>query len=322
MKKIKQHISSFFRLLRRMLIGGLIQQGYQKKTPSVIIIEPTNFCNLKCSCCPQGNIPKTERRQGFMNRETFLQILNNIDLPIKEICLYLHGEPFLNKDLDFFVAQIDKLEKVLTSIYSNGYNIDIELVKKVLAYKKVRFSFSMDIYNKEKYEEIRKPARYAVALESLALIDKVFAEYNRKYELTMISNKEINEQDIVNQLFTQYKQLKKISFSTEFPWPEHFFTGDLKGNILKRRNYCKSITNFVSVFWTGEVTMCSYDFSGKLIIGNLTQTSLSKIYNSKQARKIRKRHLFRQWDKTPICKNCLLPRFISKTISFNRPKEK
>jgi len=320
-KGLARSVRAFFRVLRKMIIDGIIHQGYRKKIPTVIIIEPTNVCNLKCSCCPHGNILQTERTHGFMSRETFLKALDNIDVPVKEISLYLHGEPFLNKELDFFVSQIDKLKNVLTTIYSNGYNIDTELLKKVLKYKKVRFSFSMDIFNKENYEQLRKPANYGKALESLSAIDEIFAENKRRYELTMIADENIDEQHLSNQLFAQYRQLKKVSFGTKFPWPEHFYTGNLEEHVAKERNICMQITGGVSVFWTGEVSICSFDFSGKLIIGNLTNTVLSKIYNSTQAREIRKKHFLRQWEKIPVCKNCLLPRFTSKSNTFNRPKK-
>lgn len=321
-KKIARYVRSFFRLFRGIIINGIIRQGYRKEMPTVIIIEPTNVCNLKCSCCPHGNIRQTDgRKQGFMSRETFLKVLSNIDIPLKEICLYLHGEPFLNKDLDFFVSQADKLIKGIITIYSNGYDMDMELLKKTLKYKKTRFSFSMDISNKGNYEQIRKPANYEKALESLSAIDAVFAENNRKYELTMIADEDIDEQNAVNRLFAQYKQLRKVSFGSKFPWPEHFYTGNLEEHIVKKRNTCMQITGGASVFWTGEVSICSYDFSGKLVIGNLADAVLSEIYNSPQAREIRKRHFLRQWNKIPVCKNCLLTRFTNKKTSFNRPKK-
>jgi hypothetical protein len=256
-----------------------------------------------------------------MSRETFLQALRNIDLPVREICLYLHGEPFLNKNLDFFVSQIDRLGKVLTTIYSNGYNVDLTLLQKILAYKKVRFSFSMELLDKERYERLREPARYEEAVASLSAIDKIFAEHGRKYELTMIAGEEGGARDSCDWLFARYRQLKRVSFGARFPWPEHFYTGHLEGNISKRRKPCEQINGGVSVFWTGEVTACSYDFSGKLIIGNLTSTPLSRIYNSPRARAIRRDHLFRRWREIPTCKHCLLPRFASKTTSVNRPGE-
>jgi MoaA/NifB/PqqE/SkfB family radical SAM enzyme len=323
MKKAVRNIRSFFRVLRRIWIDGRIRQGRRKKIPQTIIIEPTNFCNLKCSCCPQGNNVQGGRAQGLMNRETFLKIWDNIDFPIKEVCLYLHGEPFLNKDLDFFVSQTDKRKGVLTTLYSNGYNIDIELLRKVLSYKKNRFSFSMDLINKEKYEQIRLPAMYEKAIESLRQIDKTFTEYNRKYELNIIVDEKTGTDiEVCDTLFSQFKQLRKITFTTKFPWPEHFHTGDLSEHIAKRRMFCKQITGGVSVYWNGDVTICSYDFSGKLIIGNLTETRLSEIYNSLPARRIRKWHYLNRLGKLPICEACLLPRFVSKTIIVNRPKAK
>ena len=174
-KKIARKVREFFRQIRPVIIDGIIRQGYRKEAPKIIIIEPTNICNLKCSCCPQGN-SNEGRKKGFMSREIFTKILNNIDLPIKDIYLYLHGEPMLNKELDFFVSQIESLNGVITTIFSNGYSIDIELLKKILKYKKVCFSFSMDILNKEWYEHIRQPAKYEKAIEFLQEIDTVFFE--------------------------------------------------------------------------------------------------------------------------------------------------
>ncbi|MDR3219616.1 MAG: radical SAM protein [Dysgonamonadaceae bacterium] len=323
MKNVTRKIRSFFRVLRRALFDGLMLQGRRKQIPTKIIIEPTNLCNLKCSCCPHGNHAENGREKGLMSREMFVKILANIDLPVKEICLYLHGEPFLNNNLDFFVSQTDKLKGVLTSIYSNGYNIDIELLNRVLAYKKTRFSFSMDIINKEEYEQIRKPAVYKNAIESLQKIDAAFAGHNRKYELNIIANGNLsdNKQAFCNQLFSRFLRLRKISFTTKFPWPEHFYVGDLSGHIAKKRTLCEQITGGISVYWNGDATICSYDFSGKLLIGNLLDTSLSKLYNSSQARRIRKYHFFHRFVKLPVCKECLLPRFTNRTTSFNRPKE-
>ena len=257
-----------------------------------------------------------------MSRETFMKILNNIDFPIREICLYLHGEPFLNEELAFFASQTDKWKGVLTTIYSNGYNINPELLHQVLAYRKTRFSFSMDIVDKEYYEELRTPALYSKAIESLKQIDTIFAKYNRKYELNIITGEAVleNEQVIANQIFASFKQIRKISFNRNFPWPEYFFTGDLKGHMLKKRMICQQISNHISVYWNGDVTICSYDFSGKLIIGNMETTKLSEIYNSPAARRIRKNHYLRQLKKLPVCEKCLLPRYTSVTTSIKRPK--
>ncbi|MDR0430647.1 MAG: SPASM domain-containing protein [Tannerellaceae bacterium] len=323
MKKWVVHIRSFFRFLRRLFINGLVLRGYHKKIPTTIIIEPTNRCNLTCICCPHGNAAKTGRPSGCMDPSLFDSIIGNIDTPVKEICLYLHGEPFLNKNLDYFVGQISQ-RAIMTTIYSNGYDIDLELLDKVLAYRKTRFSFSVDIISKTSYESIRQPASYEKMIHCLRQINSVFKSHRRTYELSMITGDKDWEvvRGICDGLFAQYDCLKKISFGSKFPWPEYFYTGELAERLSKKRNLCNQISNSVAVYWNGDVTHCSYDYSGKLIIGNLSVDKLSEIYNSTEARKIRACHYLQRYSKLPICKQCVLPRYKSSTFSVGRRKTK
>ena len=258
-----------------------------------------------------------------MSRDTFDKILDNIDIPVNEICLYLHGEPFLNKSLDYFVSQIDKKTGVLTTLYSNGYNIDLDLLNKILVFRKIRFSFSMDIVSKEGYEQIRQPALYEKAVESLEKIDRLFTIHNRKFEINMVVDYASfgQAQNFSEKLFAQFGNLKKITLNIKFPWPEQFFTGELSdGRISKNRPLCKQIMGGVSVYWNGDVTICSYDFSGKLIIGNLKDKKLSEIYNSLSARRIRKYHFLRKFSELPVCNKCILPRYKTALRSINRMK--
>jgi len=319
LKKIVGKIRNVFRSLKPVVINGIIRQGHNKIAPQIIIIEPTNICNLKCSCCPHGNSDEG-REKGFMSKKTFTGILNNLDLPIKEICLYLHGEPMLNKDLDFFVSQIEALKGVITTIYSNGYNIDMEILKKILTYKKSHFSFSMDLVNKEWYEQIRQPAKYENAIAYLQKIDAVFAENKRKYDINIIDDNESDRQAISDKLFSQFKQLKAVSFVSKFPWPDYFYTGDLN-RIGKNRKSCLYTHGILSVFWNGDVSICSFDYSGKMIIGNMLENTYSEIYNSKRAKQFRKYFLLQRWSKLQLCKSCLIPRFQNTTINFSRNKK-
>ena len=163
----------------------------------------------------------------MMDPQTFMQIMNNIDLPVTDVCLYLHGEPFLNKNLDCFVSQIDKKDNIITTIYSNGYNIDLRLLDKILSFKKTRFSFSMDILDKESYERIRRPAVYEKAVDSLERIDELFVRHNRKYEINMIVEQADLEkaEEMCNKLFHRFSKLNKVTASTRFPCPGYFQPG-------------------------------------------------------------------------------------------------
>lgn len=319
MKHLKRYIRQFFRDLRRIFINGWLLRGYRRKIPRTLIIEPTNVCNLHCSCCPHGNENEKGRPDGFMSRQIFDKIIGHIDTPVRHVCLYLHGEPFLNKELDYFVGKLDQ-KRILTTAYSNGYNMDLGLLEKVLKYPQIQFSFSIDVFSKENYEQIRQPAKYETMMKQLAVIDRVFEEHRKKFEITMVIGSENFEHThgICKKLFADYHSLKKISFGSKFPWPEYFYTGELHERLSKKRHLCAQMEGNASVYWNGEVTICSYDFSGKLVIGDLTENKLSEVYNSSVARKIRKYHYLRRYSKISVCQKCILPRYKSSSWAVTR----
>ena len=316
------HIRSFFRRLRYVVLNGWLLQGYQSKLPDTLIWEPTNICNLKCPFCPHGNQAEA-RPSGFMDCRSFDDMLRNIDVPLKTICFYLHGEPFLNKDLAYFTEQIGQLG-ISTTIYSNGYNIDLGLLERVLvSNRQIRFSFSIDILSKDYYEQIRRPANYERMLSCLEAIHAVFERHKRSFELSMaISPDEIGRnKDLFDELFCKYDRLKRISVGSKFPWPEYFYTGDLPGRLSEKKELCKQAAEGLAVYWNGDVTLCSYDYSGKLKVGNLAENKLSAIFNSPEARRIRKSHFLKKLGDLPLCKHCILPRYNSSVEVINRRKK-
>jgi radical SAM protein with 4Fe4S-binding SPASM domain len=254
-----------------------------------------------------------------MTKHTFDALIDNIDVPIKEICLYLHGEPFLHKGLDYFAGRIAS-KNIKIVIFSNGYLIDLDLLDKLLRYKRVRFSFSLDIFSKEYYEQLRRPARYETMMDHLDKINALFRKHNRMYEISVtIENEDIREHHaLCKKLFFLYDRLQVISFGSLFPWPDHFHTGKLAERLLKKRNLCNQIMKGIAVYWNGDVTICSFDYSGNLTIGNLTETKLSRVFNSPRARKIRADYYLRRYKQLPLCRQCVLPRFKSSSLSVNR----
>ncbi|MCB1048768.1 MAG: radical SAM protein, partial [Calditrichaeota bacterium] len=75
-------------VLRRPIVWGL---------PTVLMIEPTNLCNLKCPLCPTG--AGTLRRHGsFMDFELYSKVIDEVWSRTFMILLWNQGESFMNKD--------------------------------------------------------------------------------------------------------------------------------------------------------------------------------------------------------------------------------
>ena len=69
-----------------------------KSLPWLIILEPTNVCNLRCPLCPTG-LELSKRKKGIANVEDVKKFL----FSIKDHCIQIHlqnwGEPTLHKKL-------------------------------------------------------------------------------------------------------------------------------------------------------------------------------------------------------------------------------
>ena len=316
---LKSSINGFFRRFRNYWIHGIIEKGRLVRFPRTLIVEAANICSLQCKCCPTGNNDTVGRVKGIMSCETFDKIMENIDVPLKSVSLYLHGEPFLCKDLAYFVERL-KAKNIVAVIYSNGYKIDMDLLEQILKLRNSLFHFSMDISSKEHYEEIRYPGKFDAAVTSLESINEMFAKYNSRYEISVIDdeNSTCTREEMALGLFEKYSNLSMVTVNTRFPWPRYFYMGDLSGKIDVKDRFCKESIAQLAIAWNGDALFCSYDYGGELVVGSILDTKLSELYNSEIAVKYRKLHFMGKRNDIPLCKECVLPRFYGTNVKFNR----
>ncbi len=313
-----------YQRIKRKWIDGYLMRGWRFNPPKTIILETTNVCSLKCSCCPNGIAQKQLRQHGMMTQDTFDQFLKHLDLPIKQCFLHMCGEPFLNKNLYYFAEQL-LAKKIVPVIFSNGYKIDYELLDRLLSLRGIQITFSMDLLSKKHYEQIRKPGKYEDCINSLKTINEIFFNRKRFFGLNIILDSlSILELDsICTHLFAEFSNLNKLSFSSMWPWPNLHQVGDIAGHISKRARLCERIKELPVVLWNGDISFCSFDYSGELIVDNIYRDYISKIYNGKEVRRVRRHLLMGKAYKENFCNNCLLPRYnsLNSVLFRNRYKK-
>ncbi|MCK4695932.1 MAG: radical SAM protein, partial [Candidatus Cloacimonetes bacterium] len=91
--------------------------------PPVVMIEPTNICNLKCPLCPSGN-DTLKRPKGYMDILTFEKIIDEIKDRSFMVVLWNQGESFLNKDFLKMIKYAS--ERGLFTLVSTNANIEIK----------------------------------------------------------------------------------------------------------------------------------------------------------------------------------------------------
>lgn len=306
----KRTIKYYAGRIKHLVVDCMILRGYRKPVPPELIIESTNCCSLQCSCCPNGAKGIKLRERGVMTEAVFDRILSHIDVPIRRCYLHMCGEPFLNPSLAVFVGKLVQ-RKITPVIYSNGYNIDEDLLREVLKFTGVQVAFSMDLLTPSHYEQLRVPARYEMAVEALERIDRVFESSGRYYMLNVIVDRETSGvvQQACECMYGRFKRLMGINLSSCWPWPGLPSTGDLAGHLSRRAYLCKQAKGALSVLWNGDVAFCALDYNGESIVGNLLEQRYSKVFNGRRARRWR-RHLFvGATFPGHFCRRCLVPRY-------------
>lgn len=305
--------------IKRKWIDGMLLRGWRFTPSQSMILETTNLCSLKCTCCPNGVREQALRKRGLMSRETFDIALSHIDLPVRQCFLHMCGEPLLNQHLPYFAEKL--LERKITPIiFSNGYRIDSDLLERLLSLKGVSMAFSMDLLSEKHYEGLRTPGKFETAVEELTRINALFTKKNRFYGLNIIVDPAAIDtlDNRFRDLFQTFSHLNKISLSSRWPWPHLPQTGDIAGHLAARGGLCKRVKELPVILWNGDVSFCSFDYSGELIIGNIKDNLYSRLFNGKRARKIRRHLLTGNEYREALCQHCLLPRYESYSSLLTR----
>ena len=102
-------IGTKFRTYKKLAIKSCEKKGFKKNIDYLISTELCNYmptievsgvCNLRCISCNMGM--KEKKKGGFMSLDTYKEVLEKMtsEIPLmNSICLYLWGEPQLNKEL-------------------------------------------------------------------------------------------------------------------------------------------------------------------------------------------------------------------------------
>jgi len=321
----------YLQRLETRIVKGIIRRGRQKNPPFSVNVEPTNVCNLACPICPHGAakaglIPPLNRKKGMMSLETFAKVLEGTKSHIREMALYLHGEPFLNPELVKMVRAAGE-HKMKVVLYTNGLILTEEKLREIFRAEPATLSASMDLVSRRCFDKYKAEGLYDQAVEKLKLIISVFEqEKARNSKLkTRLSLRSIYDGETKDETMSfldhwfSHNAVKSIQLTTPFPWPRRKDADFLTKHMTEdRRALCRQLFNALNILWDGSVTPCSFDYDGEYIIGDIHRAPLDVILNSPEARRFRRLHLLGRRNRIPLCRDCMLPRYSFAVITMHR----
>ena len=290
--------------------------------PDVVRIESSGACNFKCRHCSQA---QSKSGRGVMPLPLFDLLVSQLKKAprgVRVAVLYHGGEPFLNKNLFYF---IDALKNMGASIKfnSNASLLTLDIQKEIIRHMdaKDHIVFSFDGNTIEENNYIRVNGNFESDSQNVMSLLRMMEESNCKVKIT-VSNVRVcleeeldllyNEQsnvlktpDYIRERFSKYPNVLYEN-NPAMRWPSY----NMQESIYSLRKLDKKLGGLCSAFDTitvlsnGDVVPCCYDINGEVILGNIEQDSITSIWESATYHEFIGRLSRRDLDE--LCKNCVL----------------
>lgn len=245
-------------------------------------IQTVSWCNRSCSFCPSG---KFDVPRSFMSREAFERILDHL-AAIRfrgRLSPYCMNEPLLDRRLPELVARARmRLPRVRMLLQTNG-----DALKPELAARLVDAGINRLIVNV--YDPERLPVLRAMARE-VGRMDRgiVHTGYLGRGRLSPTS-RQIQVRDC-----TIYDEDNLTNRA-----------GNVNGTTVSEplRLGCDRPSSQLYVRHNGDVVLCSCDWKGEVVFGNLLTQTLHEVWNGPVAKRYRER-LARKDRNMTLCAGC------------------
>ncbi|MFH1249400.1 MAG: radical SAM protein [archaeon] len=285
--------------------------------PTTLMIEPTNFCNLKCPLCPTG-LGLLGREKGAMRFEDFKRVFDQFSPYIIHLRLWNWGEPLLNKNL-FKMISYAKKQGVFVNTSTNSFFLTKDNAAEIVKSRLDEIIISLDGASEKTYRKYRKNGSFKKVIEALQTLVAQKKKENTKYpaiKLQFIVMKH-NEHEIkdaiklakkigVDSIF--FKTVGVMDISVYEPIKGYLpknprlrrYSNEVEG---QKRNFCDYLWEETTVNVDGSVVPCCRDSHNGYVLGNVFNQSFKYIWNNKKYISLRKQ-ILKNKGKIPLCEGC------------------
>jgi len=321
------------------LLSAALKKNILWGKPSILTIEPTNLCNLRCPLCTTGNGEMT-RVRGHMSVETFQRIMDKMGRDIFFLLLYHQGEPYLNTHFLEFV-RLAKKKNIYCTTSSNGHYFDDDTIRATIESGLDSMIVSIDGVSRKSYEKYRVKGDLQKVINGSRRFMEIRKEMGKKTPLiawqclVMKHNeheipeiKRLAKKTGVDRLLIKNIEVRSEEEAAEWlPQNEKYRRYEFDGNHLKVKNSekqsCPRPWLSTLINWDGSMTPCCFDKNGHYDMGNINQVAdLDALWRGEKFKQFRMR-LATDRKSIEMCRNCNqgLGSFISAKGIFKRQKK-
>ncbi|HOT36959.1 MAG TPA: radical SAM protein [Candidatus Latescibacteria bacterium] len=312
---VAQALSSYglSRIVRRPIIWGM---------PPVLMVEPTNVCNLHCPLCPSGN-GTLRRKRGYMDFDLFRRAIDEISGKSLMVLLWNQGESFLHRDFLRMVRYASE-HGLYTLASTNGHylNSPEEIVRSGLD----SLIISLDGATPETYTRYRVGGDFDRVIHGIRQLAATKRRLRSKLPIIHVQfilfRHNLHELEKIRELAASLGA-DKVTYKTAQVYDgkeaEDFLPREprfrryqsVNGEVVSKAaargsipNRCRTLWVQPVLNWDGTVTPCCFDKHGDFAVGYLSEeTTLRRIWHGELMNAFRRR-VMTDRGALAMCRNC------------------
>ncbi len=265
--------------------------------PTVVGIETTNRCNLRCVMCPRQEMT---RETGDITSDRFKRIADDVKGKVEFVWLQDYGEPFLHKDI-FELIKIAGSRRLKTGISTNGTILTDRIIQGIFDSGLDYIIFAFDGATKETYEKIRVGAHFERVSENIRRFLDQKNEARAKIFTVIQCICMEQTRDEIGRFAAAWRRkgvdglrIRQLTYSGK----QGVFRNERVGRP------CFWLWANPHVKYDGTVVACCQDVNATLALGNIDEESLGELWNGERMRELRRMHIDGKQGDIPLCRSC------------------
>ena len=289
--------------------------------PTVLQVEPTSRCNLRCKVCPVAT--GLGRPAGDMDFDLYRRLIDEIKDYLLVLMFWDWGEPFLNSRA-FDMIRYARQAGIKVVCSTNGLIFaDPDRARAVVESGLDVLVFSVDGITEVTYQRYRTYGKLETVLAGVrnVVMEKSragsqFPLVNLRFIVMKHGQHEVAHlQEFARALGVDVLTLRKfhsvprdqeseedlVPDQVQYQLPARTPGG--RRAVRVRRNPCKNLWNCPTIHWDGTVCSCFMDYRQQRPLGSLAESSFREIWRGASYAGLRQAFR-RDWTDVLLCREC------------------
>ena len=271
--------------------------------PPCLQIEPSSICNYRCVFCFETDKTFTNKKNGHMGTmdiDLFKKIIDDAENRIEFITLASRGEPLVSKRIDEML-NYTKGKFLNLKINTNASMLDEKKCHSILSGGVKTIIFSADAADEKLYSELRVNGSLKKVLYNIERFQKIReTQYPKVKIISRVSGVRVSKEQEFEKMHNFWGGLvDQVAFVDYNPWENTYLQ---KPNNIKKP--CSDLWRRMFVWWDGKANPCDTDYKSMLSTGNFKDKNISDLWNSKNYKDLRFKHLNNLRSQVKPCQSC------------------